>query len=239
MREHHPIWPAPRRRRWATAVMAAALMTSVVGTAWAQDALDETEIEIVVHPSGALPTPTPTTPAPNPVVPPPAPQPGPPPIVVTQTSVQPPVLGAIQAPVLLPGTVSAQIALVQPHGATDRLDDTVTTLVVRDDRGTAAGWDVGFASEPPEDVVWQPEMIENRSVTIRRLMPPQDNQSSDQEEGIGGGRTLGPYEVPIPVLTAETGSGSGLYQQQLIVVVPILERDDDSGTVFVQLPFAP
>ncbi len=236
MREHHPNWPAPRRRSWATAVMAAALMTSVVGIAWAQDASDQTEIEIVVHPSGTLPTPT--TPAPDPVVPPSDSSPGPPPVVVTLTSVQPPVLGAIQAPVLLPGTVSAQIALVQPHGTTDRLDDTVTTLVVRDDRGTAAGWEVGFTSEPPEEVSWQPEVMENPDDTIRRLMP-QNDQALDQEDGIGGGRTLGPYEVPIPVLTAETGSGSGLYQQQVSVVVPILERDDDSGTVFVQLPFAP
>jgi hypothetical protein len=226
-----PIPTRSRRRIWATAVLAMALLTGTVGTALAQDASDSTEIDIVVRPAGVAPVPAPTpTVAPGAINEPPPVTPNLPILLA------PPVLGALQAP--MPGTVSAQIALVQPHGASDRLDDSVATLIVRDDRGTATGWDVSFTSAAPKEVWWQPGVMENRDSTIRRLIP-RDAISPDQVDGISGGRTLGPYELPIPVLAAELGSGSGLYQQPLIIVVPLFERDNETGMMFVQIPFAP
>ena len=167
--------------------------------------------------------------------PPPPGAPAQPPTADVPILLMPPVLGARLAPA--PGTVSARIALVQPHGASDRPDDSVATLVVRDDRGTASGWDVGFSSIAPDGYWWAPTMLENQDKTIQRLLPP--SGPSGQVDGITGGRTLGPVDAPLPVLVAERGSGSGVYQQQLIGVVPLIEIETDRGTVFVHIPFAP
>jgi hypothetical protein len=124
---------------------------------------------------------------------------------------------------------------VQTHGASDRPDDSVATLVVRDDRGTGAGWDVVLASEAPEDEEWLPVVLENRHATIRRLLPL-NGQTPDI---VSGGRVLGPFEVPLPLLEALPGNGSGVYQQPLIVAVPVFDGESQSGFVLIQLPFAP
>lgn len=220
---------SPRRQRWAAAILATVLVMSFAATAWAQDASDSTEIDIVVRPLGSEPVPAPTPTrrqgAPNPT-----PDPDSVPILLVPPTL--PVLGVRQAP--MPGTVSAQIALVEPHGASERTDDSVMTLVVRDDRGTATGWDIGIASAAPEDEWWKPVLAENRQDTIRRLEPV-----GDEIGNIAGGRTLGTYETPLPLLVAAPGSGSGRYSQQLVGIIPLIAKEGAQGQMFVLMTFAP
>jgi hypothetical protein len=220
---------SPRRRQLAAAILTTVLVMTSAVPVWAGEVSDSTEIDIVVRPSGVTPIPAPR---PTPVPGMPAPTPDPVNVPILLVPPVPPVLGAMQAPA--PGTVSAQVALVEPHGASKRTDDAVMTLVVRDDRGTAAGWDVGMASAAPDGYWWVPTLLENRPDTIRRLVPV-----GGEVGDIAGGRILGAYENPVPLVIAAPGSGSGVYSQPLVGVIPLIEDHATQGQMFVLVTFAP
>jgi hypothetical protein len=193
----------------------AALLLASVGAAQAQDeASDETEISIVVRPSSATPV-VPVTPV-IPVTPgvTPTPEPG------------------------IPGTVSARIVLFRNDDATNGDGDAIVAIVIRDDRGTALGWDITFRSSRVGGAVWSPELLGNQQVTIRRVLP-EDGRLSDQVQGISSGHILGSFANPTPLLHAERGSGSGLFLQDLHIDFPGLGSAILLGTLFVQIPVAP
>ena len=198
-----------RIRAVCASMFVAALLLASIGAAQAQDdASDDTEISIVVRPSSATPV-VPVTPG----------------VTPTQASG-------------IPGTVSAQFVLVRNDDVTSRAGDAVVFIVIRDDRGTALGWDITFTASPASGAVWTPELLENKQVTIRRVLP-EDGRLSDQVQGISSGRILGPFANPDSLLHAERGSGSGLFLQELRVNVSGLGSASLLGTVFVQIPFAP
>jgi len=190
----------------------AALMLASVGAAQARDdASDDIEISIVVRPSSATPV-VPVTPVAPGVTPTPAPG--------------------------IPGTVSAQIVLLRNDDATSGNGDAIVFIVIRDDRGTALGWDIALTSLPVGTALWTPELLDNKQVAIRRVLP-EDGRLSDQVQGIATGSTLGPFANPIPLLHAAQGSGSGLFLQELRIVFPELGSTSLLGTALVQIPFAP
>lgn len=190
----------------------AALLLASVGAAKAQDdASDDVEISIVVRPSSATPD-VPVTPIAPGVAP--APVPG------------------------IPGTVSARIVLIRNNDASSNDDDAIVFIVIRDDRGTAQGWNIALTSLVVGSATWTPELLENKQVTIRRVLP-EDGRLSDQVQGISSGHTLGPFANPIPLLHAGQGSGSGLFLQELQIAFPELGSTTLLGTASVQIPFAP
>ena len=201
-----------RFRTICASIFIAALLLASVGAAQAQDdASDDIEISIVVRPSSATPV-VPVTPVAPGVTPTPAPG--------------------------IPGTVSAQLVLFRNDDATKDDGDAIVFIVIRDDRGTALGWDIALTSLPVGGAAWTPELLDNKQVTIRRILPG-DGRISDQVQGISTGRTLGAFANPLPLLHAVPGSGSGLFLQELRIIFPELGATSLLGTLFVQIPFAP
>ena len=128
--------------------------------------------------------------------------------------------------------------LVRENDLTELDDDLVMIIVVRDDRGTAAGRDIASYYEAATDPERTSALIENRDASIRRVLP-EDGRLSDQINHLRAGRTLGLLDPMVPLLHASPGSGTGVFLQQVIVVAPPFAGDAEPGTIIVHLPFAP
>jgi hypothetical protein len=203
-------------------VAALAVSIAGIGTASAQQASDSTDIDISVLPG-----------TPTPIVNPPGitPTPG---VSATPTAVAP--AETVPPAPLSIGTVSARFALVQANTLTTRDDDAIVTIVVRDERGTAAGWTIALMAAPEIPAEQALALLENRDGTIRRVIPA-DGRLSDQVQGITGGHTVGIAAPPIPLLHAALGSGAGVYLQPLIFIIP---NGAIPGAIFtIQLTSAP
>jgi hypothetical protein len=110
------------------------------------------------------------------------------------------------------------------------------TMVVRDERGTAAGWMVVMAAGP-EQSGWTSTLTDNRGDMVTLILPPADARAG-QDFGIEVGRALGSLYRPMPILHAAQGSGAGVYLQLLGGAWPSA-GSDGRGTLFIQIPFAP
>jgi hypothetical protein len=214
MTKGRPVRNQGRFRAIFASMFVASLLLASVGAAQSQDdASDDIEISIAVHPSSAT-------------------------LVAPLTPVVPITLGVTPTPAPgIPGTISAQLMLVR-HGAGTNDGDAIVFLVIRDDRGMALGWNIVFTSLPIGSAAWTPELLDNKQLTIRRVLP-EDGRLSDQVQGISTGRTLGPFANPIPLLHAGQGSSSGLFLQELRIVFPVSGSATPLGILFVQIPFAP
>jgi hypothetical protein len=208
-----------RRLIVAVAVIATVLSGS---TALAQESSDTTDVEISVLPATATPVTEPPTPEPA------TPIPGTP---ALNTPEAPPTQAGI-------GTVSARFVLVQENDPTRRSDDAIVTLVVRDDRGTAAGWTISLAVDSGTPSAAGIELLENIDGTIHRVLP-NDGRASDQIQGITGGRTVGVIDPPISLLHAQLGSGSGVYLQPLVMILPAQLDNQIVGLLYIQVTSAP
>ena len=212
----HLAKPGSLLRRCATVVIAVALLTTGFGLVVAVDDADTGEMSVSILPAGDTQIPPDAESGGNPLVGPPNLAPGP----QTQS-------------VARPGSVSAYIASSDESGA--GIPSTLTIVVV-DDRGTAAGWMV-VLSTAPGNSGWAPALIDNRSSTVSLVLPTK-NAQTPRESGIASGQTLGPLQQPMPILLAAPGSGAGLFSQRLGITVPSLPNDAPV-TMFVQIPFAP
>lgn len=199
----------PRWRWMAKAGLFLVMATTVFGYAQAQESADDGTMSVTIVPSGVVST-----------------QVGDPGSVATGT-----------APVRRPGTVTAFVSAAERTKYEGIDDQTGLTLIVVDDRGTAAGWAVVIGIDVDDVQGWVPDIAENRNETIRRLLPA-GRTLDGPIDGVDGQRTLGPMGPPVPVLGARPGSGNGVYLQQLALIIP-----GTSGAVpqvfYVVLPFAP
>jgi hypothetical protein len=137
------------------------------------------------------------------------------------------------------GTVWATIVVVTES----RLDigtadaPSATTLVVGDDRGTSSGWSVFLQVESPGDDESATSLVRNETVTIRRILPVMQ-LSPDGDAKVVAGGSLGTLSEPAPVLLAMPGSGSGVFQQTMV----IYHTPQDEGavqTIVVDISFSP
>jgi hypothetical protein len=135
-----------------------------------------------------------------------------------------------------PGTLSALIVLLPSVDLEPSLP-VLAYVLVCDDRGTAAGWDVSLY-QADTTALEPPAILENRTATIRRIMPA-DGRRSDQIDLVQSGQTLGGIQPPIRVLRAAPGGGSGVYLQQLLMLTAVPDLDEPASTLIVHLPFAP
>jgi hypothetical protein len=112
-----------------------------------------------------------------------------------------------------------------------------TTLVVGDDRGTSSGWSVYLQVESPDDDGLQASLVQNETVTIRRILPVMQ-LSPDGDAKVVAGGSLGTLSEPAPVLLAVPGSGSGVFEQTMV----IYHTPQDEGvvqTIVVDISFSP
>lgn len=203
-------------RRLLAAVLVAAALAGA-GSTLAQDASDSTDVEIGVLPGTATPV----------VVP---PQP-------TMTPHTPTAGEPTPAPAGMPlGTVSARFVLWQENTLSQREHDVIATMIVRDERGTAAGWTVAVSGDPAISPEQSLALLENLDGTVWRIIPA-DGRQSEQVLGIQSGHTVGILVPAIPFLHAALGSGSGVFQQNVIVIVP--EHAPALATLTVQITTSP
>jgi hypothetical protein len=134
------------------------------------------------------------------------------------------------------GTVSARFVLLQANAQTPRDDDATAIMVVRDDRGTAAGWTIAVQSDPALSPADSLALLENLDGTIWRVIPA-DGRQSEQVLGIHSGHTVGVLVPALPFLRAELGSGSGVFQQTVLVIVP--DSAPTLATLTVQITTSP
>lgn len=208
----------PRRggRRILVALLALALSLSGGQAAIAQEASGDVEITIVVHP-GESPSGNvdPGSPGTN--------QPG---------AGQPAGSRWFQF-----GTISSQIVFFPAPSSSERQAEVFAFIVVSDERGTGAGWDIGMflvhdAGQVPVS------LVENRTSSIRRILPA-DGRYSEQIDLVRSGQTLGMPAPPIPLLHAAPGGGSGVYLQELLFQTSGSGSGEPPRTIVIQLPFAP
>lgn len=218
-----------------SAVIAALLLLgSTIGIAPGQEATGE--ISVSVRPAGTIVTdPQPTAGAGEGATDPSA---GPSPSASSHTAGVPAPAqgggGEPGVPAGLPGTVTAHLEL--PAGDASTPGDLPALLVVRDDRGTAAGWTVLLSSRGEDDPARTPSLVTNHPGTIVRILPAGPVPVRHGEVLVG--RTLGALVSPAHVLHALTPGGAGVYTQRLVIHNP--------GTVagpaqlfIIQLPSAP
>jgi hypothetical protein len=112
-----------------------------------------------------------------------------------------------------------------------------TTLMVGDDRGTSSGWSVYLQVESPDDDGSEASLVRNETITIRRVLPVMQ-LSPDGDPKVVAGGSLGTLSEPAPVLRAAPGSGSGVFQQTMV----IYHTPQDEGvvqTIVVDISFYP
>ena len=202
------------RKHLFALIVATSLLLPFRPVGAAEEAAGETEIAIVVYPSGTSPNGSDTSPHGS--------------AASVETE---PVAGQ-------PGTLSARFVQLRSNELTERADDAVLVIVIRDDRGSALGWEIVGGYQLPGRSNAAPELLEDRTDTIRRILPD-DGGHSNQTGGIGCGQVTGPFQPAIPLLKAPAGGGSGLFAQQLVVVLPVVDPTSEPGTLLIQMPFAP
>lgn len=197
---------------WGAAIVALLLLASSFGIALGQESSDTGEMSVGVYPSGEAPDTAPDAPTGERAGAGPDPQ--------AQR---------------LPGTVTAWIWLPDILAGTPAQQQVPTYLIVRDDRGTSAGWSV-LLTTSGEGGEWEPILLANRPETIVRILPPPG--TSPMERGsIAVGGTLGRLAASVAILRAPQGEGAGVYVQTLTITWPIPGRAP--GFVIIQLPSAP
>ncbi len=200
------------RRHVLALVLAMVMLLPGLPVSHAQETTGETDISIVVHPSDVTP--------------------------VAPGGSSPGTSGASSSTKRLPGTTSARFVQLRENALTERDDDAVMVIMIRDDRGRASGWEVAVNYAPPPAADEPLALVEGQNATIRRLLP-EDGRLSDQIDQIGCGRTLGPLSPPVPLLHAPPGSGSGVFVQQIVVKLPEFDPSGEAGVIVVHIPFAP
>lgn len=218
-----------RGRNWGAMVVALLLLGSTIGITPGQEATGE--ISVTVRPAGTIvtsPEPTDSAPATAPT-----------PAAGTSATDPAPAQGGAgdalaNTPASMPGTVTAHLEL---HAGEPSVPSALPTLlVVRDDRGTAAGWTVVLAATEGSEPV--PALLVNQPGTIVRILPA--GPVAIREGEVIVGRTLGVLAAPVRVLHAAPSGGAGLYTQQLVIRYPGLAVDVAPVPLFViQLPSAP
>lgn len=135
------------------------------------------------------------------------------------------------------GTLSSLIVYF-PATADDTSGSRVMAFVVIcDDRRTVTGWDanLSFGEAGPGRTA---NLIENRTSTIRRILPAEGGMT-DQVGQVRGGLSLGPLAPPVSLLHAAPGAGSGVYLQQLLIAPGRSQDPDLSIPILIQLSESP
>lgn len=194
----------------ACAALGLLMAGSASGLAWAQNSVDEGTMSVIILPGE--PTPTPLADARR------------------STSVASPVFSG--------GTVSARISVPDPARFLDDPASSEFLIIVGDDRGTGAGWQVLLWIPPAAPGELVADLIANRTDTIRRLTPAGIGSVPSSDELLTG-RVLGSLtERPVVILRAPEHAGAGIYVQQISVAFPE-SRNDFLGVINLELPIAP
>jgi hypothetical protein len=215
---------------WGAVIVALLLLGSTIGIAPGQEATGE--MSVSVRPAGTIETdPEPTAGSVGDI-------PGP---SDSMTSTAPDHATVATAPAQggegdrgLPGTVTAHLEL--HAGDASIPGDLPTLLVVRDDRGTAAGWTVLLASPGEDDRAGILSLVANHPGTIVRILPVGPVPVRHGEVIVG--RTLDALASPAHVLHAPVSGGAGVYTQQLVIRYPGTATGP-ARLFIIQLPSAP
>jgi hypothetical protein len=217
---------------WSAVIVALLLLGSTIEIAPGQEATGE--ISVSVRPAGTIETdPVPTAGAGGDTRNPSA---GTTPTAPDHATGAPAQGGEGEAviPASLPGTVTAHLEL--HSGDASAPGDLPTLLVVRDDRGTAAGSTVLLISPGEDDRAGTLSLVANHPGTIVRILPVGPVPVRHGEVLVG--RTLDSLAAPAHVLHAPASGGAGVYTHQLVIRYPGLAAEP--GRLFIiQLPSAP